>query len=35
MKLEKILCGSGQQEEVYLVVLISQHGYDKLVHRQL
>ena len=35
MKFDKTLCCSGQEEAIYLVVVISQHGYDKLVHRQL
>ena len=35
MKLDQTLCCSGQQEAVYLVVVIPQHCYDKLVHQQL
>ena len=35
MKFDKTLGCSGQEETIYLVVVICQHGYDKLVHRQL
>ena len=35
MKFDKTLCCSGQEEVVYLVVVIPQHCYDKLVHQKL
>jgi hypothetical protein len=35
MKFDKTLCCSGLEEAIYLVVVIPQYYYDKLVHQEL